>query len=272
MNSREILQKTAPWLKERGAESARLDAEILLAHVLECDRVTLYTDGERPLIDAELDSYRELVRRRARGEPVAYLVGQREFYGLPMAVTPDVLIPRPETEAIVDRVRELEPATILDLCTGSGCIAIACAVRLPEAQIVATDVSAAALEVARGNAQRHEVEDRVRFEEGDLFAALDGDTKFDLIVANPPYVSTGSDTETTGHEPDVALFAGASGLDVIERILAEAPKWMAEGATLLMEIGEDQQDAVLALAGADYGAKVLKDLAGHPRIFEGQPR
>jgi release factor glutamine methyltransferase len=267
---REILKKTAGWLAGKGFESARLESELLLAHVLQTDRVALYTDSDRPLVDSEIDAYRELVRRRGQGEPVAYLTGRREFYGLEMKVTPDVLVPRPETELLVDLAREIGGASILDLCTGSGCVAVAIAVRLPEASVVAADVSEAALEVARGNAARHGVEERIEFFCGDLFEPLEAVARFDLVLANPPYVADGEMTETAGREPDAALFAGPKGTEVIERIFDEAPARLCPGGALVMEFGESQEPEVAALAGNRFArTAVHRDLQGHPRVFVG---
>jgi len=265
---REVIQRSASWLGDKGFPSARLEAELLLAHLLGVDRVVLYTQSDRPLDGGELDRCRALLRRRATGEPIAYLTGCREFYGLDFAVGPAVLVPRPETELLVDRARELEPSRFLDVGTGSGCIAVACAVRLPEAEGTATDVSAAALDVARGNAARHGVAERVRFLEGDLFAPLDGE-RFDLIASNPPYVAVGEAAEVARHEPALALFAGERGLDVIARLLAEAPAHLEAGGTLLMEIGEEQGDEVRALAARHFRrVEIHPDLSGHPRILE----
>ena len=291
-NVGEILGKTASWLAGRGFESARLEAELLMAHVLGTDRLSLYLDRDRPLVEEEIDAYRELVRRRAGGEPVAYLTGTREFYGLDFRLTSGVLVPRPETEMLVDRARELGAGRILDLCTGSGCVAITIAVRLPDAQVTATDSSGVALAVARENARTHGVDTRVRFLEGDLFACLgpapdsdpdsDSDSatgstpggRFDLVVANPPYVPLGQATEVGRHEPALALYAGADGLDLVRRIVAEAPRWLESHGTLLVEIGEDQDSAALALASSgDYAsAEVHRDLSGHPRVLEATRR
>lgn len=263
MTVSEVLQRSASWLSGKGFSSGRLEAELLLAHVLEAERLDLYARAHDVLAEPVLEGYRLLLRRRADGEPVAYLTGKREFYGLEFTITPDVLVPRPETELLVDRARERKPKTILDLCTGSGCVAVACAARLPEAAVTATDVGAAALEVARGNAERHGVS--VRFQKGDLFAPVEGE-RFDLIVANPPYVAEG---QAPDHEPRLALLADADGLDVIRRILPAAPAHLMEGGTLLMEIGEDQEEAVRALAGAHFeSVEIHRDLAGHPRVLE----
>ena len=261
---REILQKTASWLAGKGFESARLEAELLLAHLLGTDRVGLYLVADRPLDEGELERYRDLLRRRVAGEPVAYLTGVREFYGLEFKVTPDVLVPRPETELIVDRVRELQPADLLDLGTGSGCIAVACALRLPGIAVTATDVSAAALAVARHNAERHAVD--IRFCKGDLFDPLERGSRFGLIASNPPYVAAG---QLPPAEPRLALLGGADGLDLVRRVIHGAPDWLAKGGTLLVEIGEDQGDSVEALARARFSKTTLhRDLAGLPRLIE----
>jgi release factor glutamine methyltransferase len=266
---REVLQRSATWLDKKGSEAARLEAELLLAHVLGTERLGLYTDAERRLEDGELDSYRGLLRRRAEGEPVAYLTGRREFYGLELEITRAVLVPRPETELLVDRARELQPSRILDLGTGSGCVAIACAKQLPDAAVTATDVSEAALEVAARNAARHGVSDRIRLRHGDLFAAVTEDERFDLIVSNPPYVPAGEAAAVAAHEPHVALYGGTSGLEIVERVLGAATGHLAGGGTLLVEIGEDQETAVRDRAAAHFGhVEVLRDLQRLPRVLE----
>lgn len=266
---RELIQRSASWLAGKGFDSARLEAELLLAHVLQTERLRLYVESDKPLDDAEVDSFRELLKRRARGEPSAYITGGKEFYGIAFEVTPDVLIPRPETELIVDRARTLKPARILDVGTGSGCIAVACAVRLPEAAIVATDISPAALAVAAKNANGAGVSERVEFREGDLLAPVQADERFDLIVSNPPYVAPGAALpEVDLHEPHLALYAGADGLDILKRLIPAARAHLAEGGTLLVEIGEDQSEAVQALARPHFtDVAVLADLASLPRLL-----
>jgi len=267
LTAREALEKTAPWLKRHGVASARLDAEVLLAHVLGTERLRLYLDLDRPLDDAETGRYRDLVLRRSKGEPVAYLTGCREFYGLPMRVRAGVFIPRPETEMLVDYARERNPATILDLCTGSGCVAIACAVRLPGAAIVATELDPGSLEVARGNAEANGVSGRIRFLEGDLFAPLGADETFDLILSNPPYVAEGEAAGVAAFEPGRALYAGSAGLEVIRRILAEAPRRLRPGGAVALEIGEDQGESARPFASSFRRVEVRRDLAGHPRLL-----
>jgi len=265
----EVLQRSAAWLRGKGSPSARLEAELLLAHVLALGRIDLYTGADRPLGEAELEAYRTLLRRRAGGEPVAYLTGRKEFYSLELKVTRDVLVPRPETEQLVDRAREIGGARVLDVGTGSGCIAVALAKHLPDAALTATDVSPAALAVARENAARHGFLERIRFLEGDLFAPLPAGERFDLVLSNPPYVAEGQAAGVAAHEPGPALFAGPRGLDVIGRLLAGAPGVLAPGGTLLVEIGDDQADEVRALAAAHFAdVAIRKDLAGLPRLLE----
>ena len=266
MNIRELIQRSASWLSDKGSESARLEAELLLAHVLDVERLRLYLEADRPVDDGEVDSFRDLMKRRARGEPVAYLTGTKEFYGIEFEITPAVLVPRPETELIVDRARALKPGRILDIGTGSGCLAVACAVRLPETTVVATDISPEALAVARRNAKQ--VEDRVEFREGDLFEPIT--EKFDLIVTNPPYVADGAAMPNVeAHEPHVALFAGADGLEILRRLLPEAIHHLEPGGTLLCEISDEQSAAVRELAEPHYEEITFHaDLAGMLRVLE----
>ncbi|MEM8884135.1 MAG: peptide chain release factor N(5)-glutamine methyltransferase [Planctomycetota bacterium] len=268
MNVRELIAKSASWLSDRGSESGRLEAELLLAHVLDVERLRLYLDADRPLVDHEVDAFRELIKRRARGEPVAYLTGTKEFYGIALEVTPDVLVPRPETELIVDRARALEPKRILEIGTGSGAIAVACAARLPEATIVATDIAPEALAVARRNAESFA--DRIEFREGDLFEPVGDDERFDLIATNPPYVAIGDAMPNVhDHEPHVALYAGADGLDIVRRLLAEAPRYLVPGGTLLCEIADEQSAAVRELAEPHFAEiEFHADLAGMLRTLE----
>jgi release factor glutamine methyltransferase len=241
-----------------GLGTPRLDAELLLAHVLGCDRIRLYMDMDRPLSPTELAAARELVVRRRKREPVAYIRGEREFYRRAFEVTPAVLIPRPDTETLIERALALLPsdreARVLDLCTGSGAISVTLAAELPLATVLATDISEAALEVAARNAKRHAVNDRVQFHHGDLYAALPANERFDLIAANPPYISDAAYAtlaqDITAHEPRLALTSGADGLDVLRRLCAETEAWLVPGGTLLFEIGHDQAEAVQALLAA----------------------
>lgn len=267
MTVKEILGRAALRLREAAILSARLEAELLLAHVLGVGRLDLHAAGDRSLAAAEAAAFEALLERRARGEPVAYLTGRREFYSLEFEVTRDTLVPRPETEMLVDRVRELAPRRLLDLGTGSGCVAVACAVHLGGAEVTATDVSPVALEVARRNAARHGA--RVRFLEGDLYAALPVGERFDVIASNPPYVRAPEAARVATFEPLLALDGGPEGTTLLARVIEGAPRFLAAGGTLLCEIGEDQEAAALRLAAGRFAAvEVARDLAGHPRMLE----
>ena len=274
---RRILEWTIPHLKSHGSESPRLDAEILLAHARGCPRIQLYTNYDEPLTDTQRATMRDLVKRRAAAEPVAYLVEHREFFSLDFQVTKDVLIPRPDTETLVVDVIEVlkqQPASrVLDVGTGSGCIAISLAVNCPNAVLTAIDLSAPALDIARANADKHNVGDRIRWLCGDLFAPLAADERFDLIASNPPYIAS-AEIETLSadvrlHEPRSALDGGPDGLDVIRRLIADTPKHLAPQGKLLIEISGEQADAVTQLltANGQYDdIAVLKDLAKQPRV------
>ncbi|MCA9115838.1 MAG: peptide chain release factor N(5)-glutamine methyltransferase, partial [Planctomycetaceae bacterium] len=216
-----ILDSTTDYLRTHGSESPRLEAEILLAHSRGCRRIELYTRYAEELTDTERTTMRELVRRRAKAEPVAYLVGHREFYALDFQVTTDVLVPRPETETLVlgllDRADRKQPGRVLDLGTGSGCIAVTVAVNWPLAAVTAVDLSPAAAEVARRNAKQHKVEDRLEVLVGDLYEPLPAQSRFDFIASNPPYIRTdemaGLPADVAGYEPHLALEGGTDGMD-----------------------------------------------------------
>jgi release factor glutamine methyltransferase len=262
----EALARATLLLKGAAILSARLEAEMLLAHVLGARRLDLHAAGERGLLPAEEAAYGALLDRRTAGEPVAYLTGRKEFYSLDLLVTPDVLVPRPETEMLVDRVIDLRPDRLLDLGTGSGCVAVACAVHLPGCEVTATDVSGKALAVARRNAERHRV--RIRFLEGDLYGALPAGERFDVIASNPPYVRAAEAARVATHEPLLALDGGPSGVTLLARVIEGAPGALASRGTLLCEIGEDQEAAALSLARNRFAsAAVARDLAGEPRLL-----
>jgi release factor glutamine methyltransferase len=280
---RRILSWTAQDFASRGLPSPRLDAEVLLAHALGADRVRLYLDLDRELGEDELAAMRALVARRRAREPVAYLVGRREFYGRPFSVSPAVLVPRPETETLVERALTLlppgRPARVLDLCTGSGAIGLTLLAERPELRADLSDVSAAALGVARANALALGVADRARLFEGDLFEALPvpcpAADRYDLVVANPPYVAERDapslDPDVVSFEPRVALFAGEDGLAIIARLVRGAPAWLVPGGTLLVEIGASQGEAARALARSSGGwshVAVLQDLGRRDRVLE----
>jgi len=269
-----LLRWTTDHFASKGIETARLDAECLLAHALGTQRLQLYVEFEKPVSEAERARFRDLVKRRATDRvPVAHLLGSKEFWSLDFEVGPDVLTPRPETETLVqaglDRL-PAGPSRVLDLCTGSGCVALALASERPEAQVTASDVSAAALEVAARNAEALGLAGRVRFVEGPLYAPL-GDERFDLIVSNPPYVAEtqrGRLAPELGHEPDLALFAGPEGLEVLRELVAGAPGRLAPGGALALELSPEQAETV---AGWCRQAGLLdvtlhRDLAGRPRV------
>ncbi len=263
---------------DAASPSAALDAEILVAHVLGARRAVLAADPDRPLAPEEMFALESLVRRRLAGEPVAYLTGRREFWSLELEVTPDVLVPRPETELVVERVLAAlagaaRPA-VLDLGTGSGAIGLAVARERPGALVTATDASAAALAVAGRNAARLGLRN-LRFLQGAWFEPLAG-SRFDVIASNPPYVAAGDPAlAALAHEPRGALVAGPDGLDAIAVIVPAAPAHLEPGGRLVVEHGAGQGAAVRALfSAAGFSAVATRaDLAGHERVTEGaRPR
>jgi len=275
----EFLGRAAAFLADHGVASARLDAEVLLAFVLGVDRVGVYLRFDQPLGAREIGAYRELVRRRGGGTPAAYLTGTREFWSLPLAVTPDVLIPRPETELLVERV--LAGGTdapdvprvlrILDLGTGSGALAIALARALPAARVVAVDVSPPAATLAIANAARAGVGERVQVVVGSWTAALDPAARFDVVVSNPPYVPTAAIAGLAREvraEPVLALDGGADGLACYRALVPGAAAHLAPGGRLLVEVGEGQAEAVAAIlvAAGLEGVAWHADLAGVARV------
>jgi release factor glutamine methyltransferase len=286
-----LLSWTSDYLKGHGSESPRLDAEVLLAEALGCQRIDLYATFEDVPGDDRRTAFRDLVRRRAEGTPVAYLVGRREFYSLSFRVTPDVLIPRPETELLVVEVLDLakrsaavsaasgvqdaRAPTIADVGAGSGIIAICLAKHLPASRVTAIDISPAALAVARENAKQHGVADRIEFVESDLLAAVPADAPFDFIVSNPPYVSTAEleklAPDVRKFEPHLALLAGPKGTEAIERLIPQAADRLKPGGHLLMEISPMTHDAVRAVLAADGRFKLgqtIKDMARLPRVVQ----
>lgn len=272
-----VLDWTVKHLQQHGSSSPRLDAEILLAHARGCPRIKLYTDFDQPMTEAQRGVMRDLVKRRVQKEPVAYLIGRREFYSLNFHVTRDVLIPRPDTEVLVmeliERARNHAAPRILDLGTGSGCVPITAAVHLPAADITTVDLSPAALEVAQQNAAQHQVEGRIHFLQGDLFVPVSAGAKFDFIVSNPPYIPTGElaglEDDVRKHEPQLALDGGPDGLDLIRRLIADLPRFLAEKGTFLVEIDPPQFSAVqnlLSETGQFEKISSAKDLAGEQRV------
>jgi len=275
----EVLQWTTARFQERGLGSPRLDAELLAAHAFGLTRVQLYTQFDRPLLGPELAAFRELVKRRQAGEPVAYLTGRKEFWSLDLAVDKRVLIPRPDTETTVeealDRLRARpaeQPPRIADVGTGSGAIALALAKNLPQAAVFACDVSPDALAVARDNALRLGL--AVTFLEGNLAEPLRAHGPFDLIAANLPYVRAGDIAGLAPEvrsEPWLALDGGDDGLDLVRALVAAAPELLAPGGALVLEIGEGQAAATAALCRAAglEDVRARADLGGIDRVVSG---
>jgi len=277
-----LLEWTSDYLKGHGADSPRLDTELLLAEALCCGRIDLYARFHETPHDAQRAAFRQLVRRRAEGTPVGYLIGRREFYSLQFRVTPDVLIPRPETEllvvALLDSARSRppgQPVLIADVGTGSGIIAVCAAKHLPKARVTAIDLSGAALEVARSNAAEHGVAERIEFIESDLFALLPAQQQFDFIVSNPPYVSTAEmhnlPAEIRSFEPRIALEAGPDGTEVIRSLVPQAAERLHSGGHLLIEIAPAIHRPARAILEADDRLQVgptINDLARLPRVLQ----
>lgn len=272
-----LLRWTTSHFAGLGIESPRLDAECLLAAALGVDRMRLYLDFEKPVSESERGVFRELVRRRGGARvPVAQILGRKEFWSLPLLVTPDVLVPRPETETLVaaalDLLPEGRPADVLDIGTGSGAVALAIARERPLARVVATDISDAALEIARRNADELGMAERIRLARGDGFAAVE-DQSFDLIVSNPPYVAEsqrGSLPPELAHEPEVALFAGSDGLRVLGQLAAGVASRLRPEGGFAVELAPEQAPTVAGWC-RDAGlldVRTRRDLAGRPRVVE----
>jgi release factor glutamine methyltransferase len=295
---RGALKEAIARLRAAEVASHTLAAELLLMHSLGCDRTWLYTNPETPVNPGAVQAYFALVARRASGEPTQYLTGKQEFWGLEFEVTPAVLIPRPETEHVIEVALErlgprgikIDMATgapspelrIADVGTGSGCLAVAFAHELPHARITATDISAAALEVARRNAARHSVQDRIHFVHTSLLdACIDnplltslGSRPFDLIASNPPYVArTQAGTlarEVRDHEPHAALFGGPTGIEIYSRLIEQAHLLLCAGGILVLELGHNSADEVRKMLDVEphwTGVSVTSDLAGIPRVL-----
>lgn len=274
----EYFKKTSP------ASSARLEAEVLLAEALACQRIELYTRfAEVPAPEA-LTEFRAWVKRRGAGEPVAYLVGHREFYSLRFAVDSNVLIPRPETEHVVvaalEAVKSIaeRPLRIVDVGTGSGCIAVTLAKQIADCKIAAIDISDTALKIAIQNAETHQVDDRIKFYTGDLLEALPtGTTQVHLIVSNPPYIGRAEigtvEEQVKQHEPDVALFSGQHGTEIIERLAGQAAKQLAPGGFLIFETSPIIMDACVKIVAATQtfnDVEIIKDFSGMQRVVVAQ--
>lgn len=271
----EIIKRTTDFLAGRGIESPRLNAELLIGHALERKRMQLYLEFERPLTEAELEKIRPLVRRRAQHEPLQYIVGETEFHGLKLKVDRRALIPRPETEQLVEQVglaaAALAPTRILDLGTGSGAIALALAKLFPAAAVTAVDRSEDALALARENAAAAGLSDRMTFIASDWFAAVPAQA-FEIIVSNPPYLSAEETAQTSpevrGFEPVSALTAGDDGFADLASIISEAPRFLAPGGLLALETGIAQHARLIVLAAKAGFVRVesQQDLSGRDRF------
>ena len=278
-NVTDVLRRATGRLRQAGVGTPRLDAELLLMETLGWSREDLYRNPEGGLRQAQAERFESLVSRRLRAEPVAYMTGTQEFWSLDFRVTPDVLIPRPETEHLVEVVADFlasrpGPCRVLEIGTGSGAIAVCLARECAEAEIWATDVSAPALDVARDNALRHGVEGKIRWLRGDLFAPVHGLTeRFDVLVSNPPYVPSGEigglQRDVRDWEPVLALDGGADGMDFYRRLVREGARHLREGGLLAVEVGAEQGGAVSRLFDAEAGfhrVRVRRDYAGLPRV------
>ncbi|MBC8874518.1 MAG: peptide chain release factor N(5)-glutamine methyltransferase [Planctomycetes bacterium] len=280
-----LLTWTTDYLKQHDSDSPRLDAEVLLADARGCQRIDLYAAFDEVADERVRTEFREYVRRRALGEPVAYLVGYREFYSLSFRVTPDVLIPRPETEHLVvevlDRLKEQgspeTSARVADVGTGSGAIAIAVAKHAPSCTVMAIDASPKALEVAESNAERHHMADRITLIESDLFNAVPAEDQFDVVASNPPYVSESEWSELSktvrDFEPRAALVAGPDGDEIIKRLIPQAAERLRADGWLLIEVSpmiEERVRASIAEDGHFRRTEAAKDLSGAIRVVKAQ--
>ncbi|MEN0019823.1 MAG: peptide chain release factor N(5)-glutamine methyltransferase [Planctomycetota bacterium] len=287
--TRALLAWMAGAFEKKGLDSPRLCAELLVSHVLGCERLKLYMDPDRPATPIERQTLRDLTTRALEHEPVQYLVGEAWFFGMPFKVDRRALIPRPATETIVEHVLQHARAQhadlasaddlVIDMCTGSGCVTIAIAKNMPGARVVATDISAEALELAQANATRHNVSDRIDFEQGDLFDAIDAHAaarahaSAAYLVSNPPYIPDDEWAEVPpnvkDHEPELALRGGNDGLDLVRTIFNRGPQHLQQGGLVLVEIAETKADEARALAEANElltDVKVLDDFEGRPRV------
>jgi len=277
MTIHDILNESTKVLEAAEIPSARLDAEVLLAFYLGCERLVFFKNPEIVLGEKQIAGYQDLVARRSRWEPVAYITGRKEFWTFSLEVNQDALIPRPETEIIVEDTLDVCRTTgstalrILDIGTGSGAIALALAKEIPFVEIIATDISASALVLARKNAHSLDLDNKIDFQQGDLFAAVDG--VFDIIVSNPPYIAQDEYKELPSsvkdYEPRIALLAGKNGLEVYEKLIVKAPGYLKKNGWLLLEIGAKQEQSVRELmdeSGFYDSIATRRDYAGFPRV------
>lgn len=282
MTIADTLRQSAEFLNENSIADARRDAALLLGFVLNRDRAFLIANDDRDLNEEEIERFFRLIERRASGEPIQYITGRQEFFGLEFEVNENVLIPRPETEILVEAaieiLREKENPAFCDVGTGSGCIPISILANLEKAKAVALDISSAALAVARKNSEKHGVADRIEFYESDVFAVFNNpkskiqNPKFDLILSNPPYIPNkdlpGLPREVREHEPHVALFGGDVGTEIVARLLLDAPRYLEKEGWLMFEIGFTQGEAVREMIDEKIWRliEIKDDLAGIPRI------
>ena len=272
---REIKERTEAFFKKKSVPNAKLDTDILIAHSLGIKRLDIYLDLDRPLTEAQLTDLRSLVKRRASREPLQYIIGITEFYGLTLKVDPRALIPRHETEELIELIverLEAPPKRILDLGTGSGAIALALASRYSDAEVTATDQSEGAITLAKENALALNLSSRVTFIKGNWFEPLDEGARFDLIVSNPPYLTEAemqtAEPEVVDHEPHNALASGQEGLDDLGLLFKSVPRHLAEGGLLALETGIGQADAIKAMAlEVSLHGQSVEDLSEHPRFF-----
>lgn len=273
----EVLTSTTRYLKERGVSSPRLDAELLIGHVLGLDRVKVYLNFDRPLSAEELESLRLVVRRRGNREPLAWILGHHEFYGHEFRVDVGVLVPRPDTETLVQAALEWigpEPAFLADICCGSGCVGLAIALERPELKLFLTDLSAEALACSKSNVDRYQLAQRVAVLRGDLLAPVPGNRQVDWVISNPPYIATADlatlEPEVRDQEPRLALDGGKDGLDVYRRLVPAASKRARQG--LLVEVGAGQAFAVKQMLEAAGMTEVetVRDLGGVERVVRGR--
>lgn len=281
MSIAELLLESAQVLRNAGVPEARREAGSLLAHVLDRDRTFIISHAEDHVADEPLARFRALIQRRAAGEPTQYLVGHQEFFGLEFVVSPAVLIPRPETELLVEKAIELARDTeplICDIGTGSGCVAVSLLCNLAGGQAKALDISVEALQIAKLNAQKHGVGDRIEFIRSDGFDGIEKEAVFDLVVSNPPYITEqafpGLQREVRDYEPRTALSPGGDGLALIRRLIAEGHLVLKTNGHLLIEIGFDQRDAVMELIDQKVWRLLdfYRDLQGIPRTVVLQKR
>jgi release factor glutamine methyltransferase len=282
-----LIRWTDEYFRRAGLTTPRLDAEVLLAETLAMDRVGLYTHFDRPLQPEELTRFKKLIRRRLQHEPVAYIIGKREFWSLTFKVTPDVLIPRPETEILVAEALKVlahpekkeRNSRILEVGTGSGAISVALAKELPAASLVATDLSEKALSIAQENASRHGVRERIHFLQGDLFGPLEKGSAFDLIITNPPYIAQDDfpslPPDVRNFEPRVALDGGKDGLTFFRNVLPRVGEFLSPEGWFLAEIGAGQEQKIRQIAQENdqfASCDFVPDLSGIKRVFKAQKK